>query len=80
MSKKEEKRDIDFEMKLIDKPVSVFCRCKTAQILEKEAMADGWDCTCDMLYKEDEEEVETRFLLKHIGLMLYPRKKEKTKS
>jgi len=69
MGKREEKRDVDFEMKLIDKPVSVFCRCKKTQLLEGVGMVDGWDCLCDMLYKEDGEEVETTFTLDHIGFI-----------
>ncbi|MHA1262905.1 MAG: hypothetical protein ACTSSA_12575 [Candidatus Freyarchaeota archaeon] len=62
----DEKRDKEFEMKLIEKPISIWCWCREYQ-QTAEKMADGWNCTCDLLYKEEGEEVETRFFLEHIG-------------
>ena len=68
--KRAEERDIAFETDLLTKAKSVWCYCKKYRQTEKE-MADGWDCTCDLLYEENGKEVETRFFLDHVGFMRY---------
>ena len=76
--RKEPKRDVDFEHKLIEKPISIWCWCDIYQQTGREH-ADGWNCFCNLLYKQDREEIETGFFLKHIGFAKSPLEKYRHK-
>jgi len=48
----------------IEDIVSIFCWCRKTE--RADNIMDGWDCMCDVLFKDEEEE---RIFIKHAGLM-----------